>query len=92
METKMHKLAPLVVYFYQGRFNKPSGVAYVEQIWKGWLLEHFYGFWFWSIFDFFQNDSRIDPSAVGILSNRLLSIFGYIFAIIMPFYGVFVTF
>ena len=92
MQTKMHKQASLVVYFYEGWLKKPIRVIYAMQIWKGWVLEHFYGLWFWSIFGFFQNVSRIHPSAIGILSFRLISTLKYIFTKIMSFYGVFVTF
>ena len=92
MHTKMHKLAPLMVYFYQGRFKEPIHVVYNASVRKGWLLEHFYGLRFWPIFDITRNDSRIHPLTIKILFYTFLSIIRLDFIIILPFYGVFVTF
>ena len=92
MHTKMHELVPLMVYFYPGRFKDPIHVIYNASVWKGWLLEHFYGFWFWPIFDITRNDSRIHPLTIKRLFYSFISIIRYEFTIILPFYGFFVTF
>ena len=56
MHAQMHKLLPLVVGFYQGCSEKPIHVVFNVLIWNDWLLEHFYGFRFWPIFDFFMTN------------------------------------
>ena len=69
-----------MVYFDHVRFNKSSGIIYVEQVWKGWLLEHL--LWLliaaqvikkkqpvtnvWIIFEYFQGLQK----AVLVLNTR----------------------
>ena len=81
-----------MVSFHESWSEKPFHVVYNVPIWKGWLLEHFYGFRFWTIFDFSRIDSRIHPLAIGILTYTPTSIIRCEFTIIIPFYGIFVTF
>ena len=81
-----------MVYFYPGRFKEPIHAVYNASVWKGWLLEHFYGFWFWPIFDISRNDSRIHPLTIKRLFYSFPSSIRYEFTIILPFYGFFVTF
>ena len=81
-----------MVDFYRGRFKKPIHVVFNVSVCKGWLLGLFYGFGFWPIFDFSRNDSKIHPLTIRILLSSFLNVIRYVLIIIMPFYGVFVTF
>ena len=83
---------PLVVSFYVAWSEKRFRVVYNVPVWKRWLLEHFYGFRFWTIFDFSRIDSRTHPLAIRILSYTLISIIRYEFTIITHCYGIFITF
>ena len=92
MCTEKPMWASLMVYFDQWLFKEPSHVIYITHIWKRWLLEHFYGLRFWPIFDFSWNNTKIHLLTIGILIYTFLSLIRHVFIIIMPFYGIFVTF
>ena len=43
-----------MVRFCQRWFTKPKHVNHITPVWHERLLERFYGFRYWSIFDFFE--------------------------------------
>ena len=92
MSTEKPMWASLVVNFDQWLFKEPNHVIYLTPIWKRWLLEHLYGLRFWAIFGFSWNDTKIHLLAIGILIYNFLSVIRHVLTIIMPFYGIFVTF
>ena len=69
MNPKINRLAPLVGGIELELQKKPSHVIYSKPMSKGWLLEHIYGFWFLSIFDFSKNVSKIHPFILKRLIN-----------------------
>ena len=69
-------------------------MIYITPVWKGWLLELFYGFRFRPIFSskWPLNSSEYDPVTIWIFIYAFISLIRYRTAKIIPFYDFFVTF